>query len=103
MSSEVAAPGRRVVVNGREVPTRMVEGAFIGFQVPPGQSVVRVVYRPMSYWGSVAVALLAAIVLAVPTAEYSGREGGSAGSSPLDLLETKLSLHNELGRTRRRE
>jgi hypothetical protein len=66
VSSEVSAPGRRVVVNGREVPIRLVEGAFIGFQVPSGQSVVRLTYRPMSFWAAVGVALLAAIVLALP-------------------------------------
>ena len=55
-----------MVVNGGEVPIRLVEGAFIGFQVPPGQSVVRLTYRPVSFWASVVVALLAAIVLAFP-------------------------------------
>jgi hypothetical protein len=35
-----------------------VNGAFIGFLVPPGRSVVDVVYRPRSFWYGSAVSLL---------------------------------------------
>jgi hypothetical protein len=59
-SSEVAAPGRRVFVNGRRAE---LAGVFISFQVPAGQSVVRIEYRPMSYRISVAVALFAALAM----------------------------------------
>jgi len=62
-SSEVLAPGRRVYVGGRRVPLRHIEGTFIGFEVPAGTSDVRVVYRPMSFYGSCAAALLTVLVL----------------------------------------
>lgn len=65
VSSEVAAPGRRVSVGGRRAPIRLVEGAFIGFDVPAGTSEVRVTYCPVSYWGSVALAGLTVLLLAV--------------------------------------
>lgn len=57
-SSEVLAPGRRVYVGGRRVPLRPIDGTFIGFEVPAGTSKVRVVYRPISFYGSCAVALM---------------------------------------------
>lgn len=62
-SSEVLAPGRRVYVGGHRVPLRHIEGTFIGFEVPAGTSDVRVVYRPMSFYGSCAVAVLTALML----------------------------------------
>jgi hypothetical protein len=62
-SSEVLAPGRRVYVGGRRVPMRHIDGTFIGFVVPAGTSDVRVVYRPMSFYGSCAVALLTMLLL----------------------------------------
>lgn len=65
VSSEVAAPGRTVRVNGRVVPIRLAEGAFIAFQVPAGISDIRLTYRPLSYWISVAVAFFAALLLTV--------------------------------------
>src|SRR5262249_43356817 len=38
-------------------------GTFLAFQVPQGESVVRVEYRPMRYWSSVFAAGVAAILL----------------------------------------
>lgn len=65
VSSEVAALGRTVRVNGRRVPVGLVEGTFIAVQVPAGVSDIRVTYRPLSYWLSVVVAALAALILTV--------------------------------------
>jgi hypothetical protein len=62
-SSEVLAPGRRVYVAGRRVPLHHIEGTFIGFEVPAGVSEVRVLYRPMSFYGSCAIALLTALAM----------------------------------------
>ncbi|MEA2239202.1 MAG: hypothetical protein QOC81_3926 [Thermoanaerobaculia bacterium] len=62
-SSEVLAPGRRVYVGGRSVPLRHIDETFIGFEVPAGTSEVRVVYRPMSFYGSIVIALLAVLAL----------------------------------------
>ncbi len=62
-SSEVLAPGRRVYVGGHRVPLRHIDGTFIGFEVPAGTSDVRVVYRPMSFYGSCVAALLTVLML----------------------------------------
>ncbi len=64
-SSEPLGPGRRVYVRGHRVPLRHIEGAFIGFEVPAGASDVRVVYRPMSFYASCVVAMLALIGLSI--------------------------------------
>lgn len=63
-SSEPLGPGRRVYVRGRRVPWRHIENTFLGFDVPAGEADVRVVYRPMSFYLSCAVALLAVVALA---------------------------------------
>jgi hypothetical protein len=62
-SSEVLAPGRRVYVGGHRVPLRHIDDTFIGFDVPAGVSDVRVVYRPMSFYVSIVIALLTVISL----------------------------------------
>ena len=62
-SSEPLGPGRVVYVRGRRVKLHHIENTFIGFDVPAGESDVRVVYRPISFYASCAAALLAAIVL----------------------------------------
>jgi hypothetical protein len=57
-SSQPLAPGWRVEVERRRVAIHPVNGAFIGFFVPPGRSQVRVEYAPgpfyLSWWGVVA-------------------------------------------------
>ena len=58
-------PGWRVSWNGRDIPTRIVNGAFLGFDVPKGRGFVKVQYMPMSFWGGVALALITALVLGV--------------------------------------
>ena len=40
-----------------------VNGAFLGFAVPPGQSDVRVWYAPTSFWAGVWVAVLTMVWL----------------------------------------
>ena len=62
-SSEPLGPGRVVYVRGRRVKLHHIENTFIGFDVPAGESDVRVVYRPISFYASCAAALLAAIAL----------------------------------------
>jgi hypothetical protein len=64
-SSEPLGPGRRVYVRGRLVPLRHIENAFIGFEVPAGVSEVRVVYRPITFYASCVISLLAIISMAV--------------------------------------
>lgn len=64
-SSEPLAPGRRVYVRGQRVPLRHIDNAFIGFEVPAGESDIRVVYRPISFYASCVLALLTAIGLTI--------------------------------------
>jgi hypothetical protein len=64
-SSEPLGPGRRVYVGGRRVPLRHLNDAFIGFDVPAGVSEVRVVYRPVTFYASCMISLLAIIAMAV--------------------------------------
>lgn len=52
-------PGWRVVLNGKTTLTRPVNGAFLGYIVPPGESVVRVYYRPILFYVTLFVSLLA--------------------------------------------
>jgi len=79
-SSEPLAPGRRVYVRGRLVPLRHIDGTFIGFDVPAGESQVRVVYRPMSFNGSCVVALMT--VIAMVSWPKSNTAAGPAAGQP---------------------
>jgi hypothetical protein len=74
-SSEPLGPGRRVYVGGHRVPLRHIENAFLGFDVPAGQSEVRVVYRPMTFYASCAIALLAIIGMAMIPRSDQPRSG----------------------------
>ncbi|HVG23960.1 MAG TPA: hypothetical protein VND45_07380 [Thermoanaerobaculia bacterium] len=56
-SSQGAGPGWRV--RGGEG----VRGTFLGVAVPDGRHTVEVAYRPLSFWGSVPIALFAAVLL----------------------------------------
>jgi hypothetical protein len=58
VSSVAFWPGWRVSYNGRDIPTQVVYGAFLGFDVPPGHGVVKVRYVPMAFWGGLAVAAM---------------------------------------------
>lgn len=63
VSSIVYWPGWRVTWGGRRLQPMLVNGAFLGFIVPAGHGVVRVRYVPLSFWGGVAVALAALVLL----------------------------------------
>lgn len=56
-SSQIAAPGWKVSSGFR------ADDLFIGFRLPVGETTVRIAYRPLSFWGSVPTALLAAAAL----------------------------------------
>jgi len=64
-SSEPLGPGRRVYIRGRRVSLRHINEAFIGFDVPAGVSDVQVVYRPVTFYASCMISLLAIIAMAV--------------------------------------
>ena len=50
-------------IGGRGAPLHTVEGAFLAFDVPAGVSRIRLKYRPLSYYGSLIVALVGFIGL----------------------------------------
>jgi hypothetical protein len=50
-------PGWRVTYNGRDIPSRLVNGGFLGFDVPKGRAFVKVEYVPMSFWWGVFLAM----------------------------------------------
>ena len=52
-------PGWHVDVNGKSVFTRPVNGAFLGYIAPPGDSIVHVYYRPMLFYVSLVVSVIA--------------------------------------------
>lgn len=59
-------PGWRVTHNGHSLEALQVNGAFLGFVVPPGDGDVRVHYAPLSFYIAMGVSLLtiAALVAA---------------------------------------
>ena len=65
VSSEPAGPGWKLSINGRAAPLHKVEGAFLAFDAPPGESLIRLRYQPLSYRVSVVIALIAALELIV--------------------------------------
>jgi hypothetical protein len=60
-SSEPAVPGWTIKVNHKVVPAVRINGAFLGFWVPPGHSQVSIEYLPSSFRIG---ALLAALTIA---------------------------------------
>jgi hypothetical protein len=58
-------PGWKVERNGKRVDPIRVNGLFLGFAVPPGESHVRVWYSPWTFWGGVWVALATIIALGI--------------------------------------
>ena len=78
-SSEPLGPGRVVYVRGKRVKLHHIENTFIGFDVPAGESDIRVIYRPISFYASCAVALLAAIALGLYRPDPSRSDAASHG------------------------
>jgi hypothetical protein len=65
VSSQPSWPGWHAEANGRKLRMLEVNGAFLGFVVPPGESEVRVWYAPWSFRIGVICMLLTAAGLAV--------------------------------------
>ncbi|HWS73215.1 MAG TPA: YfhO family protein, partial [Thermoanaerobaculia bacterium] len=65
VSSEPAEPGWQVRVGGRAARVRVVEEAFVGFDVPAGESRVTVKYRPATFYGALPAALAGLLLLLV--------------------------------------
>lgn len=62
-SSEPLGPGWRVSVQGALVPVRCVNEAFLGFNVPKGESEVVVSYAPATFYGALPVAFAGLVAL----------------------------------------
>ena len=56
-------PGWKVVRNGKEVPPIRVNGAFLGFAVPPGEADVHVFYSPWTWWAGFGLAGVGVLIL----------------------------------------
>jgi Bacterial membrane protein YfhO len=58
-------PGWKVVRNGSAVEPIRVNGAFLGFAVPPGETDVRVYYSPWTWWVGCGLAGMGLLILGV--------------------------------------
>ncbi len=56
-------PGWKVVRNGARVEPVRVNGAFLGFAVPPGETDVRMYYSPWTWWVGCALAAMGVLIL----------------------------------------
>jgi hypothetical protein len=63
VSSQPWWPGWRVFRNGQRIAPQPVNGAFLGFTIPPGDWDVRVDYFPTSFYGALAAAILTVLAL----------------------------------------
>jgi hypothetical protein len=80
-SSQPAMRWWRVLVTGKPVETVRIDGAFLGFFVPPGSSEVVVEYRPLSWWAAVAGGVLGGLLLVF----LAQREDRGIGPIPMPL------------------
>ena len=77
-------PGWKVERNGKRIEPIRVNGAFLGFAVPPGHSDVRVYYSPWTWWVGVGLAALGvACLFLVYAARRRGIPGAATQNAPL--------------------
>lgn len=63
VSSQTWWPGWRVSANGQRIAPQPVNGAFLGFVIPPGDWNVCVDYFPVSFYGGLAAAIVTMLLL----------------------------------------
>lgn len=63
VSSQPWWPGWRVFRNGKRIAPQPVNGAFLGFTIPPGDWDIRIDYFPWSFYGGLLGALVTALLL----------------------------------------
>jgi hypothetical protein len=63
VSSQPWWPGWRVFANGRRIAPQPVNGAFLGFTIPPGDWDIRIDYFPWSFYGGLIAAIVTALLL----------------------------------------
>jgi hypothetical protein len=71
-------PGWRITRDGQSLRAVQVNGAFLGFVVPPGRGEVRVHYFPMTFWASAAISIATLIALVIIRARCSTPPGPSS-------------------------
>lgn len=84
VSSIPAWPGWKIERNGKKIDPIRVNGAFLGFAVPPGTSDVRVYYSPWTWWVGLGLAALGVLVLI----GLIGRIGPIGPIGPMGPIET---------------
>lgn len=81
VSSQPFWPGWRITRNGRRVDPLQVNGAFLGFTVPPGDWDIRVYYLPASFYAGLAASLITiAGLIAISIRSRRIRQRAEAGS-----------------------
>jgi hypothetical protein len=63
VSSQPWWPGWRVFRNGQRIDPQLVNGAFLGFTIPPGDWDICIDYFPTSFYGGLAGAIITALLL----------------------------------------
>ncbi|HEV7427751.1 MAG TPA: YfhO family protein [Thermoanaerobaculia bacterium] len=63
VSSQPWWPGWRVSRNGQRIDPQPVNGAFLGFTIPPGDWDVRIDYFPWSFYGGLIAAITTALLM----------------------------------------
>jgi hypothetical protein len=69
--------GWLVTWNGERLEPELVNGAFLGFVVPPGRGIVRVRYLPMTFYAGAAIALVTLLALLYHPRPCSTRPGST--------------------------
>ena len=64
-SSVGSWPGWRITWNGKTLQPRVVDEAFVGFEVPAGHGVVRMRYVPLAFWLGVALSFVTLFAVAL--------------------------------------
>lgn len=73
-SSQPAAPGWRLRMDGKRARMRTEEGAFLAFDVPAGEHVAEITYAPAAFYGALPAALAAALALMFVPAKVFSRD-----------------------------
>lgn len=83
VSSQPVWPGMCVRVDGRSARILPINGAFLGFTIPPGDHDVRVDYVPATFYAGLAASLATLIVLAAWPFAVRRLQRDDAGDSSL--------------------
>ncbi|MEW6270271.1 MAG: YfhO family protein, partial [Thermodesulfobacteriota bacterium] len=78
VSSEVAYPGWRTLLDGEAVPTLLVDTAFRGVALPAGEHEVEMVYVPRSFHAGVALSAVSLLLVALVLRPRRGQRARGA-------------------------